>query len=192
LIAIVGLIDLDVLDIDVPDVEGELSATKTDLTAGDVFAGWLLKFGLNGVPLTIIISIMSLMGWLACYFIVHFFFGSVPEGILRYLVGLPVLAGCLYFSAISTAVLIKPLRSIFKNATANSATDVLGQTAVVRSLRVDNAFGEVFLADGGAGLILKVRTWGTESFKKGDKVVLLEYLEAEYVYRVISEEEFRH
>ncbi len=192
LFAVLGVVDLEFLDFDVPDVEGELSSTKNSMTVGDVVAGLFLKFGLNGVPVTIVISIMSLIGWFLCYFIVHYFFGMIPEGILSYLVGLPVVLGCLYISAMVTAFMIKPLRSLFKKSTSHSVKEVLGQTAVVRSLRVDNAFGEAFLADGGAGLILKVRTYGETTFKKGDQVVLLEYLEDTHVYRVISEEEFRN
>ncbi|MFC3150964.1 DUF1449 domain-containing protein [Litoribrevibacter euphylliae] len=181
LIAILGVVDLEFLDL--PDVEGDVPSATT-------LGGVLFKFGLNGVPLTIIISIMSLIGWFLCYFIVHFFFGYVPDGLLRYLAGLPVLIGCLYVSALITGQLIKPLRPIFKKANADSVKDILGQTAVVRSLRVDNSFGEVFLSDGGAGLIFKARSTGDQTFKKGDRVVLFEYLENEHAYRVISEEEF--
>ena len=46
------------------------------------------------------------------------------------------------------------------------------------------------LDDGGAGLILKARTTGDDRFVKGDKVVILEMLEDQNVYRVISEQEF--
>jgi hypothetical protein len=47
------------------------------------------------------------------------------------------------------------------------------------------------LEDGGAGLILRVRADEALGFKRGDRVVLLEYLAAEHAYRVITEEEFR-
>ena len=47
------------------------------------------------------------------------------------------------------------------------------------------------LEDGGAGLILKVRADEALGLKRGDRVVLLEYLEAQHAYRVITEDEFR-
>ena len=72
----------------------------------------------------------------------------------------------------------------------NTVKNLLGQTAIVRTLRVDEGFGEVNLEDGGAGLILKVRSLNGESFKKGDRVVLLEYMVEQHTYRVISEKEF--
>jgi len=73
---------------------------------------------------------------------------------------------------------------------ANTRKSVLGQTAVVRSGRVTLQQGEVALEDGGAGLILRVRADESYGFKRGDRVVLLEYLEAEHAYRVVSEDEF--
>jgi hypothetical protein len=60
----------------------------------------------------------------------------------------------------------------------------------VRSLRLDSNFGEVLLADGGAGLIFKARTINNEIYKKGDRVVLLEYIKEQHAYRVISETDF--
>jgi hypothetical protein len=190
LVAVLGFIDLDVLDIDIPDVDGQLGVNQTDLTTPEVLAGLMLKWGLHGVPVTIIVSFIALFGWLSCYFIVHFFFGFIPDGLLRYLAGLPVLAGTLYIAVMVTALVIKPIRPLFKKASQNTVKEVLGQTAVVRTSKVNNNFGEVFLADGGAGLIFKARSTGDEVFSKGDRVVLLEYMEVENVYRVISEKEF--
>ena len=68
---------------------------------------------------------------------------------------------------------------------------MLGQTAVVRSGRVTLSHGEALLENGGAGLILRVRADEACGFKRGDRVVLLEYLEAEHAYRVITEDEFK-
>ena len=190
LVAVLGFVDLDVLDFDIPDVDGELGVNQTDLSTPDMLAGLMLKLGLYGVPVTIIVSFIALFGWFICYFIVHFFFGLVPDGLLRYLAGLPVLLGTLYVAVMLTALVIKPIRPLFRKTSQNIVKEVLGQTAIVRTSKVNNSFGEVFLADGGAGLIFKARSTGDEVFNKGDRVVLLEYMEVENVYRVISEKEF--
>lgn len=188
LVAVLGIVDLDVLDI--PDADGEPGINQTDSTSPNVLAGLMLKFGLYGVPVTIILSFIALFGWFISYFIVHFLFGFIPAGILTYLAGLPVLLGTLYIAVMITAQVIKPLRSLFHKASQNTLKEVLGQTAIVRTSRVDANFGEVLLADGGAGLIFKARSTGDEIFKKGDRVVLLEYKEVENHYRVIAENEF--
>ena len=182
LVAVLGVIDIDVLDIDMP--EGDADGGVHQL------AGLLLKLGLNGVPLTIVISLLALFGWFICYFAVYLIFPYIPDGFLEYIVGLPILVGSLYGAVLITAQVIKPLKPLFANMNKNTVKNLLGQTAIVRSLRLDSGFGEVLLADGGAGLIFKARTMNNETFKKGDRVVLLQYLKDQHAYRVISEAEF--
>ncbi len=189
LVAVLGFVELDVLDFDLPE-SATAAGGDHNFTAPDVLAGLMLKLGLFGVPVTIIISFLSLIGWFICYFIVHFFFGFIPEGILRYLAGLPVFIGSLYVAALITGQIIKPLRVFFKKTSQTTTKEVLGQTAIVRTSVLNQTFGEVFLADGGAGLILKARSRGEDTFTKGDRVVLLEYQPESNLYHVISEQEF--
>ena len=191
LVAVLGFVSIDILDFDIPDVDGALDVNPDSGSSGpDVLAGLMLKLGLHGVPVTIIVSIISLFGWLISYYAVHFLMPFEPGHLLRYLLGLPVLLGALYVSVMITAQLIKPLRPLFKNAQRQTVKEILGQTAIVRTSRVDNSFGEAVLEDGGAGLILKVRARGKETFRKGDQVVLLEYIQAQNIYRVVSLQEF--
>lgn len=191
LVAVLGIVDIDILDFDIPDPEGVLDVnSESGLSTPDVLAGLMLRFGLYGVPVTIIISLVSLFGWLVSYYLVHFFLPLEPGSLFRYLFGLPIFIGALYVGVLITAQLIKPLRSLFKKAQQQTEKQVLGQTAIVRTSRVDKSFGEALLEDGGAGLILKVRATGDQIFSKDDRVVLLEYLKEENVYRVVSEKEF--
>jgi len=187
LVAILGLVEIDALDFDLPEADADLD---TGLTNANVLAGLMLRFGLQGVPVTIILSFIALFGWFICYYVVHFLFGLVPNGLLTYLAGMPVLVGSLYIAVMITALLIKPLRPLFKKATQETVKRVLGQTAIVRTSRVDSVFGEAVLEDGGAGLIFKVRSIGETKFGKGDRVVLLEHDKEKNIYKVISEDEF--
>ena len=194
-VAVLGMVEIDALDFDFDfdlDADGEIDlGPNSDLATADALGLMLFKLGLYGVPLTIIISIMSLMGWFISYYIVHFFFGLVPDGIIRYLVSIGVIVGVLYFTALVTGKLINPLRPLFKKLDQETIKHVVGQTALVRTSKVTEIFGEAELDDGGAGLILKVRSTGGEEFKRGDKVVIFEYNKDENTYRVISEEEFQ-
>ena len=115
LCAVLGVVDIDILDVDVPD--GDFGDAASDTSNINALAGLLLKLGLNGVPLTIIISIIAVIGWTLCYFVVHFLFQLVADGLFRYLFGLAVFIGTLYAATMMTAVLIRPLRPLFKNAT---------------------------------------------------------------------------
>ncbi len=188
-VAILGFLDISFLDIPEPDfdVSGDTDAPSTP----DAVAGIILKLGLNGVPLTVVISLITLFGWFISYYIVHFFYNYIPGGIFYYAVGLVVLFFSLYIAALITSKVIKPLRPLFKKMEQDVEKLVLGQTAIVRTSRVDNEFGEATLDDGGAGLILKVRSSGESRYKTGDKVVLIEYQKDLNVFRVVSEEEFK-
>ncbi len=186
LVAVLGLISIDILDFEFLDIEGaevdgDVSGDldmgeATELTNANVLAGLMLRLGLNGVPVTIIISLISLFGWILSYYSVYLLFSLVPDGILQYLAGIPILLVSLYVAAMITAFVIKPLRPLFKKAHQTTEKYVLGQVAIVRTSRVDESFGEAVMADGGAGLILKIRSSSDSHFKKGDKVVLFEYV----------------
>jgi len=189
IIAVLGWVGIDVLDVDLPDADGDISQ-PTDSASPNVLAGLLMQFGLHGVPVTVIFSFIALFGWLISYYTVHFFFDLVPFGVFRFLFGLLLIGGALYTATLLTAILIKPLRRFFLKAQQKTEKKVVGQTAVVRTSKVTSNFGEAVLDDGGAGLILKVRSKGDTQFKQGDRVVLLEYLKTENVYHVMSEQEF--
>jgi len=186
--ALLGFLDLDVVDFDIDtdiDIDTDLSNQGSS-----TMSGLLLRYGLVGVPMIIIVSLLVIIGWLASYYIVHFFVPFESGSITRYLAGLPIFLATLYFSARVTSMLIRPLKPFFKTATQRTDKLVLGQTATVRTSRVDNEFGEAILEDGGAGLIMKIRTRGEDRFEKGDKVVIFEKISEENIYTVISEEEF--
>ena len=66
--AVLGLVDLDILDLDFDGFDasgGDVGADSPHSTP-DVLAGLLLRFGLVGVPVTISVSILVLIGWLLC------------------------------------------------------------------------------------------------------------------------------
>ena len=187
LVAVLGFVEIDVLDFDLPDAQ---AGSDNGLTNANVLAGVMLRFGLYGVPVTIILSFIALFSWFICYYLVHFLFAFIPDGVLSFLAGIPVLLFSLYVSVMLTATVIKPLRPLFKKTSQDTIKRVLGQSAIVRTSRVDSRFGEAILDDGGAGLILKVRATAGTTFVKGDRVVLLEHDKEKNVYRVISEAEF--
>lgn len=191
LVAVLGFVDLDVLDFDIPDIETELSSSHSaDTTTPDVLAGLLIKFGLNGVPVTIVVSFVTVIAWFFSYFSMYFLPTFLSEGILHYVIGLPVFFIALTIAVFITAILIKPLRPFFKAATLQSKKHIVGQVAVVRSSVVNDKSGEAVLNSAGADLVLKVRSGPDEHFKRGDRVVLLEHITELNTFRVISETEF--
>ncbi|AQZ93343.1 hypothetical protein ACFSB1_11785 [Halopseudomonas phragmitis] len=179
LVVALGLLDIDLLD----------SASDGGLQA-EGLGGLLLKLGLGGVPVTLLITLLVFFAWLFCYFAELLVLRFLPLGILRYPLGLVVLIAALMLAAPVVRVVIYPLRPLFQRLLANTTSSLLGRTVVVRSPRVTAMQGEALLEDGGAGLILRIRADESLGYKRGDRLVLLEYLEPEHAYRVITEDEF--
>ncbi len=185
-VAVLGLIEFDFLDFDIP----ESVNSDGGMSNVNVLAGLFMKLGLHGVPFPLTMSLISLIGWMLCYYAVHFISPYIPTGIIRVLVGIPIFLATLYLATVITSKIIHPLRPMFKAADQEVQKRILGQIAIVRTTRVDKKFGEANVDDGGAGLIVKVRSFKDEEFKRGDRVVLLEHVAEENIYKVIAESEF--
>lgn len=192
LLAVIGVVDLDVLDLDGLDMEGlqtDPGSVEAASTA-NALAGVMLKIGLHGVPVTIIVSFLALFGWLLSYYSVYLLRTLVGDGWLHYLSGVVILLAAFWIAVLITAGIVRLLRPFFQKVEQQTIKRIMGQLATVRSSIVTESFGEAVLNDGGAGLILKVRARKDQTFKKGDQVVLLEYVQAENIYKVIPPEEF--
>jgi len=192
-LAVLGLVDIEILDFDVPESldVADMGDVGNDLNNLHVLAGLMLKLGLNGVPVTIILSSISLFGWMISFTLVYFINPWVPTTLLQFLVGVPIFIASLYVSTMFTAALIRPLRPLFLATNQETQKVILGKLAIVRTGRVDQSFGEANVDDGGAGLIVKIRSYNNESFKRGDRVILLEYVAPENIYKVVSEKDFK-
>ncbi|SMF47349.1 Protein of unknown function [Alteromonadaceae bacterium Bs31] len=188
-LAVLGMVEIDILDFDIPE---DIDINNfDDMSNLNVMSGLLLKLGLNAVPLTIVLTLIALLGWVISFLIVYFLFPFVPGALLKFLVAIPVFIGTAYVSAMITATVIRPLRPIFQAANQEVEKTIVGQVAIVRTGRVDKKFGEATVEDGGAGLLVKVRPYKEEQFKRGDRVVLLEYIAEENLYKVVSESDFK-
>ncbi|MFN3579333.1 MAG: hypothetical protein ACK4VV_02530 [Pseudomonas sp.] len=178
-----GLIDIDLLDFGVDGADSGVSHAEG-------LGGLMLKLGLKGVPVTLLLTLLIFFGWLFCYFAELLFLRFLPLGVLRYPLGLIVVVLALLLAAPVVRLISAPLRPLFHKFHGDSSRSVLGQVVVVRTGRVTPTHGEAVLENGGAGLILRIRADEELGFKRGDRLVLLEYLEPEHAYRVITEEEF--
>lgn len=178
LVSLLGMADMDVVDIgDTGDV-GDMSSTG-------FLSGLLLKFGLYGVPLIIILTLISLIGWLLSYFytsLLHQYFSS---GLLYWVFGTGALVLVLVIAMWLTGLIIAPIRKNIASIPKRNAISNIGKIAIVRTLSVTDTHGEAELHDGGAGLILKIRPDNNiDSLKQGDQVLLVDYNNEANVYKV--------
>lgn len=185
-VSLLGMADMDSVDVG----ESGSDAAVSDLSSTGFFTGLMLKFGLYGVPLVIILSLVSLIGWLLSYLYTSFLHQNFDSGVLYYVFGTGALIFVLVVSMWLTGMIISPVRkNIARIPRRNSANNV-GKIAIVRTLSVTDKHGEAELNDGGAGLILKVRSDNSTSLlKKGDRVMLVAYLEETNTYRVAPVED---
>ena len=178
-VSLLGMTDMDTVEM------SESGSDVANLTSTGFFTGLMLKFGLYGVPLIIILSLISLIGWVLSYLYTSFLHQYFDSGLLYYVFGTGALIFVLVISMWLTGIIISPIRKNIANIPKRNAANNLGKIAIVRTLSVTDKHGEAELNDGGAGLILKIRSDTDESLlKQGDEVVLVEYLEAANTYRV--------
>lgn len=182
-VSLLGMTDMDAVDIgDVGDL-GDAS----DMSSNGFLSGLLLKFGLYGVPLIVILTLISLIGWMLSYVYTSLLHQYLNSGILYWLFGTGALLLVLVISMWLTGIIISPIRKNIAKIPKRDASSNIGKTAIVRTLSVTDKHGEAELNDGGAGLILRIRPDIDEreySLKQGDKVVLIEYINETNAYTV--------
>ena len=189
LFAILGMVDIDVLDLDM-DVDADIDVDLEGMTG---LAGLLVTLGLTGVPVTVVVTLLALMAWLISYFAVHLLFFWEHASWISYLAGSALIPAAIAVSIPLTAQLIKPLKPLFKKAyTPPPEKVLLGRACTVRSSRVDERFGEVTADLDGASLILRVRGEANKNIKRGDTVVLIEHRPDDNTYWVVPETEFNN
>ena len=180
LIGMLGLVDLGLAgDVDIElDVDSDVDVSIGGLT------GFMLTFGLTGVPFTLVISIITLICWLISFYLQFYILTWLPDGWLYYLMGSIVSFIIFILSLPITAVVIRPLKGMFKSVEATLSDHLVGNSATIVTGTVSESFGQARLFNNGAEMLLDVRCDSEHTLKKGDKVLLIEYLTEKYAYIV--------
>jgi len=181
LLAATGLVDADGPD-------GLLGGDGDGDASG--IAAMLAKLGLSGVPVMIVLTVLAFIGWFGSYFVQLLVLQHLPAT-LRVLVGLGVAVVMLVPGVFVTSLLLRPLSRVLLRLRPPVEPSILGRVAIVSTPSVDAAYGQATMDDGGAGLVLQIRHPDPARFKRGDRVVLIEYLGDQHAYRVMSEEQFQ-
>ena len=182
-VSLLGMADMDNVDLGESGVDTDVST----LSSTGIFTGLMLKFGLYGVPLIIILSLVSLIGWLLSYLYTSFLHQYFDSGLLYYLFGTGALIFVSVVSMWLTGIIISPIRKNIAKIPKRNASSNIGKIAVVRTLSVTDKHGEAELNDGGAGLILKIRSdINDDLLKQGDRVILVAYLDEANTYSVVA------
>lgn len=204
LVSSLGLIDLDGLvgDVNLPDgvdgldgADGALDGLDGAESAGEgAVAGLLFKLGLHGVPLSFVITLVVLLGWIVSYFAMGALYNNlIISGIFRWLAGAGVFILSLGIAIFFTSRMMRPVRKFITRQQQQaqvSARFLVGEVVVIRSGVADHERGEARHSEGASDLILQVRCEEGASFKKGDRAVILQYNPGDHTYQIVSEDEF--
>ncbi|HEY0024748.1 MAG TPA: hypothetical protein VGB24_17675 [Longimicrobium sp.] len=178
-LAVTGLADGDSVDALVGD------GHATDAGAA---AAMLSKLGLGGVPFTVVATTLVFTAWLGAYFVHLLVLGGLPEGV-RTLAGIGTMVGVLVPAVAVTSLALRPVRRALAKMRPVERS-LVGTSAVVVTPTLSADYGQASVDDGGAGLILQVRHDGPNPLQRGDRIVLIEYIESQNAYRVVSEQQF--
>lgn len=188
LLAIIGLVDFEAgADVDI----GADAADAGDIgDAGDGgpeglsgLAAWLVAFGLNGVPFSIVVSLLALVGWFLTGMASLTLLPLVPDA-LRWTAGAGVLLAAAALSIVIAAQLVRPMRGLFVTHRAISNAALVGQVCKVLTGVVDERQGRAEVAQRGAGINIRVWAPAPNSLRRGDAALITEYDPARQRYRI--------
>jgi len=148
---------------------------------GGIGAATVRAVHLDRVPLMIWLSTFSLVFWLVSYVLwMEFDARRYPPTVWP---SIWLTLRNVVLAAVGTRWLTTPLHRLLRPARRYDASTLLGQTAVVDTLQVDERYGRVCYRTETAPLLLNVQTRG-EIIKKGAIVELVDYDTSTRVYTV--------
>ncbi len=171
LTVLAGVLDLGSLDLDAPDVDGDVDLDVPDAGVDAGFFGGLLEyFNLRKVPFSIMVSAFALSLWVVGMLANHYLHGTRSA-----LLGLALLLPNILLSAHVAKFVTLPLVPLFRGMRTEVAAsrDLVGSRVIVTSSKVDATFGLAEIREVGAPITLMVRTEGGETLSKGAEAVIL-------------------
>jgi hypothetical protein len=176
LMAFAGLVDIEIFDIDV-DADND-----SDAAVG----GWLETLGLDGVPLTVALTLVDIYAFAFTY-LARKYLTPLFDGILSATaIGFIVAIFAVLVAIPVASICCKPLRKLFYTHEAVSKKDLDGVTCTVTTQTVTESFGQAAADD---GMVYSVRANTPNDLCKGSRIILLEYSTEHDSYIVASEAE---
>ncbi|MFI9104837.1 hypothetical protein ACIGXA_30410 [Streptomyces fildesensis] len=138
--------------------------------------GLLAAAGLDGVPVTVVLSLLTAVAWFVSLAGSELLDGAGAHGPVRVLLAIVVLAVALVGSWSVTWLLVRPLRRLFPEVRPPSRQDFVGSLCVIRTGRVGTDFGQAEVtAPDGSSAVVQVRQTGEDTFASGSTALLYEY-----------------
>lgn len=168
--ALLGVLDLEVLDCMGPDVDIDLDTEGHAVAKGAMgnVAGFL---HIGEAPLTVVLSLLVTFMWTISMFANHYF--NQGDSLL---LGLVFLIPNFIISITATGIAVIPVASFFRklNGDADVIKNATGQLCTVLTTKVDHETGQAEVRTGGAPITVNARTAVEgEILTKGQKAVVV-------------------
>lgn len=155
-------------------VEGAADSGAEAASHGGL-AGLLLALRLRSAPVTVIVSLISVFGWVLSLILSHYAAPLMSGVIPGWLIGVVVFIAAFVVAVPLTSVASRPLGRFFVIHSAPRKTSLIGKVCLLTTGRVDASFGQAELDDGGAGLLVQVRCDMANGLKRGSQALIVAY-----------------
>jgi hypothetical protein len=192
LLALLGNFSLEMLDAAEGALEGAadglLDGADGAADAGGERGGFFDRLGFGDVPRTITWSLVIFFGWLFSL-VSTIYLPRFTEVAVRglTLVTVAVAVVSLGLAVLATTVAVQPLRKVVLAGYGTRRGDLVGRLCTVRTLRVDEDFGQAELDDGSS--VIQVRNPQKYPFESGTKALIYDYDSAREVFYIMPAEE---
>ncbi len=188
LLALIGLVDFETgggvdLDIDA-DPDLHVDGDATDIS---VLASYMVALGLNGVPFSVVVSLLVLISWTVSCLLAEWLLPWMPITPIRYAIGTGVLLVSIGFAILLTARIVRPMRKLFVSHSAISNASIVGQTCKVVTGSVSETFGRAEVATQGTPLNIRVWARTPNLLCKGSSARIVDYEEGSGRYEITAE-----
>lgn len=168
-LALVGLVDFESSDIDWDvQADGDIGEIST-------LATYVVAMGLNGVPFSIVVSLIVLVAWTISCLAGMWVLPLVPTTLLNLVAGTAVLLMSLALSILATARIVRPLRGLFVTHAAIANASLVGQPCKVLTGKVDEKVGRAEVQTRGAGINIRVWARTPNALTKGSAARITDY-----------------
>jgi hypothetical protein len=176
-LAVLGIVDFD-NGVDV-DAGGDPGASDLG-----TIAGYVVAFGLQGIPISIIVSLLILVSWTLSCLGGMWLLPLLPDSGAQYAGG-----AILGLASVSLAVplasgLARPLRGLFVTHAAIHNSALVGQQCKVLTQTVDEKNGRAEVAQRGANLNIRVWSPTPNKLARGALARIFAYEEEASRYRI--------
>jgi hypothetical protein len=174
LVSVLGFLDIEFLDFDF--------SSDTEVDGSSLFE----KLGFDGVPLLVILTLVDFYGLAFTYSAKKILLPLFDDLLTATAAGATIAIFSLIIAIALTSVCVRPMRRFFVVHEGESKDDWVGLICTVTTQQVTETFGQ---ASSDQGLVMSIRANTPNIMKKGTRIVLLEYIQSEDCYTVITEEE---